>query len=116
MFLSARLTPPVKLTRSLFAFLLAAVLAATSAVAAVPSLDELAADWMSVADLRNYPSVNNFHGALRVEANLLGVNLATWAPYSQGGDTAVLSLNGSPVNAQQSRWFPYQAARQADAA
>ena len=82
--------------------------------AAVPTLDTLAAGWMQTSDLLNQPSLNNFSGGLKTETNLLGVTFLTFAPYSQGSDTAVLSVNGSAMSAQQSRWFPYQVERSAD--
>jgi autotransporter-associated beta strand protein len=114
MFLSLRLTPPVKPTRSVSAFLLAIALAFTAAAAPVPTLDEMAAAWMPVSELQNYPSVYNFAGGLKTEPNLLGVTFLTFAPFSQGSDTAVLTVNGSGATAQQSRWFPYQVERQGD--
>jgi hypothetical protein len=36
----------------------------------VPTLVELAADWMAVKTLRNLPSVNNFAGGLKITGNL----------------------------------------------
>jgi autotransporter-associated beta strand protein len=101
-------------SRFRFRLFFAFALASTGAAATVPSLDELSAAWMPESGLQNYPSVYNFAGGLKTEPNLLGVTFLTFAPFSQGSDTAVLSVNGSAATAQQSRWFPYQVERQGD--
>ncbi len=53
---------------------------------AIMSLDELAGDWMEVNTLRNFPSVNNFWGALKTHPNLTTFLYATFPPYANGGD------------------------------
>ena len=80
----------------------------------VPTLDQLAAGWMTVSELRNNPSVNNFSGGLKVDSeNLLGITLLSFPPYIQGySTTGDLWLNGQPVDATESQWFPYQVLRQ----
>ena len=79
----------------------------------VPSLDELAGAWMPTATLLNMPSVHNFHGGLAVNPNLLSFSELTFPPLTQGGECCGLTLNGINVQAQQSRWYPYQVLRQA---
>ncbi len=44
--------------------------------------------------------------------NILGITAFTLPPYIQRGDTLVLSLNGRPVGAAKSQWYPYQVLRQ----
>ena len=79
----------------------------------IMSLDELAGDWMEVNTLRNFPSDNNFWGALQTHPNLTTFLYATFPPYANGGDSGVLSMNGKPVTATGSRWYPYQVLRRA---
>ncbi len=79
----------------------------------VPSLDELAGEWMATGTLLNLPSVNNFHGSLHAGANLLSFTELTFPPLSLGGECARLRLNGVNVQAHESRWYPYQVLRRA---
>jgi hypothetical protein len=100
---------------------MSAVLILTSATAVpagkaaqdVATLDELAGDWMEVTTIRNFPSVNNFRGALKTHPNLTAFLLTTFPPYANGGDSGVLTINGKPVTATESRWYPYQVLRRA---
>ncbi len=80
---------------------------------AVLSLDELAADWIDAGSLGNHPAVFNFWGGLKTESNLTAFEHLVFPPYSQGGGSAVLSVDGKPIRAEQSRWFPYQVLRRA---
>jgi hypothetical protein len=96
--------------------LIAMMAAAFSAGArpGVPTLDELAADWMKVDDIQNQPSVNSFSGGIKTDQNLLGIRVLTCPPYSQGAEsTATFSLDRQRVRAEESRWFPYQVLRRA---
>ncbi|WP_133995703.1 glycosyl hydrolase family 95 catalytic domain-containing protein [Dinghuibacter silviterrae] len=94
----------------------------------VPSLDELASDWMDVPTLRNFPSVMNFAGGLQTTENLTGFQNLTFPPYAEGGGMpyswgegfspdpkgrgeCTLRINGQPVNATGSRWLPYEVQR-----
>lgn len=79
----------------------------------LPSLDELAGDWMPVGTLLNMPSVNNFHGGLHAGWNLLSFLELTFPPLSLSGECASLSLNGVNVQAHESRWSPHQVLRRA---
>jgi hypothetical protein len=81
--------------------------------AAVLSLDELAADWIDAGTSGNPPAVFNFWGGVKTEANLTAFECLVFPPYSQGGGSAVLSMDGKPIAAEQSRWFPYQVLRRA---
>jgi hypothetical protein len=86
---------------------------ACGAMISIPSLDDLAGDWMEVNTIRNFPSVNNFWGALQTHPNLTTFLYATFPPYANGGDSGVLTINGKPVTATESRWYPYQVLRRA---
>jgi len=77
----------------------------------VPDLDELAGQWMSVPDLQNLPAVTSERGSLKIGSNVSSFQLATFPPLSQGGETLQLAVDGQPVQAQQSRWYPYQVSR-----
>jgi concanavalin A-like lectin/glucanase superfamily protein len=79
----------------------------------VPKLDDLAGEWQAAPTLLNPPSVNNFVGSLHTTANLLSCGELTFPPLSLGGEAARLLLDGVPVQAHESRWFPYQAVRRA---
>ena len=81
--------------------------------AEVMSLDELAGDWMEVKTLRNFPSVNNFWGTLGTGPNLTAFHLLTFPPYANGGVSGGLTVDGQPVTATESRWYPYQVLRRA---
>jgi len=84
---------------------------ACAAMETIPTLDDLAGDWMEVNTLRNFPSVNNFWGTLQTNPNLTTFLVATLPPYANGGDSGVLTLNGKQVHATGSRWYPYQVLR-----
>lgn len=84
---------------------------ANAAPQGVPTLDELAGDWMEVCTLLNLPSVNNFAGGMKVTDNLTAFTCLTIAPFAQGGAAADLLLDGKPVTAAESRWFPYEVRR-----
>ena len=87
---------------------------ATTQAGGVPSLDDLAADWMEVKTLRNFPSVNNFWVRL-AGPNLTSFDLLTFPPYANHGEDGVLKIDGKPVEAAESRWYPYQVSRRAHA-
>lgn len=79
----------------------------------VPKASELSGDWMSFADLHTLPSVNSPMGGCQVGANLLSIEALTFPPFSQGGGTGSLSINGSPIDAASFRWLPHEVLRRA---
>ncbi|HEY7047803.1 MAG TPA: LamG domain-containing protein [Jatrophihabitantaceae bacterium] len=91
----------------------AAAASRPSAGRPVPKLDDLAGEWQPAPTLLNPPSVNNFVGSLHTTPNLLSCTELTFPPLSLGGEVARLMLDGVPVPAHESRWFPYQAVRRA---
>ena len=77
----------------------------------VPSLDELAAAWMEVKSLRNFPSVNSFLGALKTTTNLTAFEFLAFPPYSEAGGAGELQLEGQSLPSHESRWLPYEVQR-----
>lgn len=99
-----------------FRFLLGSLaLGPVVALAQVPSLDSLAGKWLSGPEIVFPPSVTNTTGALDCTENITGFRYTAFPPIAQGGDAAVLSVDGKPLDAKRFRWFPYQALRQATA-
>ena len=98
---------------AIFISALATAVPAGNAAQGVPTLDDLAGDWMEVNTIRNFPSVNNFRGALQTHPNLTTFLHLAFPPYANGGDSGVLTLNGKPVTATGSRWYAYQVLRRA---
>ena len=86
---------------------------AASAAAEVPSLDQLAADWIEVKTLRNFPATYNYWGGLMSTPNLASFESLFFPPYTQGGSAGELAVDGVALAATQSRWFPYQVVRRA---
>jgi len=77
----------------------------------IPDLDELAGEWVESNLIAHTPALSNFHGSLESSRNILGVQNFTIPPFAQGGELAILSLDGMPFAAQQFRWYPYQIQR-----
>jgi hypothetical protein len=89
---------------------------------AIPTIDEMASDWLNVADIAHMPSLHNFHEMAACAPDLLGVN------YNPGGQLfdwptgprwfryitlplLQLKVNGTVPMSTACRWFPYQAVR-----
>lgn len=100
----------------------------------VPTLDELAADWMEVSTLQNFPSLMNFIGGLQSTQNITAFQNLTLPPFSQAGasfgwDESIttgrileqprthwaceLLLDGGSVLSTESKWLPYEVQRKA---
>jgi hypothetical protein len=84
---------------------------AKTATRAIPSLDELAGQWIAGNIVDSLPALSNFHGGLETSHNVLGVQNFTIAPLAQGFQSATLSLDGVDVTAESFRWYPYQVLR-----
>jgi Concanavalin A-like lectin/glucanases superfamily len=80
---------------------------------AVPSLDELAGAWLPTGTLLSMPAVSNGQGSAHAGTNLLSFTELTFPPVSLGGEGATVAVNGVRVQAQHSRWYPYQVLRRA---
>jgi hypothetical protein len=90
--------------------------------AGVPSIDEMASEWLDVSELAHMPSLHNFHEMAACSPNLLGVN------YNPGGQLfdwpvgpkwfryitlplVTLRIDGDIQESETCRWYPYQAVR-----
>src|SRR5271157_4704404 len=79
--------------------------------AGVPSLDELAGDWLPMSSLGSYPALSNFLGSLQATDDMVGVKHLTFPPFSQAQDSGTVRVNGRPLQATDSRWYAYQVLR-----
>jgi len=92
----------------------AGVLAENSAD--VPSLDELAGDWLPMARVANPPDVNNFHEMLLVNRDLTSFFCYPegwlWSGGPRFGYPPIeLAVAGREYPADECRWYPYRALR-----
>lgn len=78
---------------------------------AVPSLDELSGEWIDVNTLCSFPAVMNFAGGVQSSQNLTAFQNLTLPPYSQGGWSCELLLDGESLNSTQSMWHPCEVRR-----
>ncbi len=97
---------------------LVAVHAAETSVSAanseVPSLDELAGDWNASSELCSFPAINSSRGAAKANnTNILAVDNIGFPPIFVSGTACVLKINGIPVRAEKTKWYPYQVLRRA---
>jgi hypothetical protein len=88
----------------------------------VPELDELASDWLDVADLAHMPSLHNFHQMAVCAPDLLGVHFWTrdGQMFVRDGPRFLeyrsyprltMRIAGTEAEATSCRWFPHQAVR-----
>lgn len=97
-------------------------LANSDSSSAIPSIDDMASEWLNVADIAHMPSLHNFHEMAACAPELLGVN------YNPGGQLfdwptgprwfryvtlplLELKVNGTVPMSTTCRWFPFQAVR-----
>lgn len=90
----------------------------------VPSLDQLATDWLDVTVLAHLPTLHNFHRTAVCAPDVLGVHFWTGAEDLFVGEGPQLleyrsyprlsvTLDGERVMASGCRWWAYQAQRRA---
>src|SRR5579863_6510714 len=85
----------------------------------VPSLDEMAGDWLPMKDVANPPDVNNFHDMLLVNGDLTSFycNPEDWLwawgdeKFHFGYPPVTLTIAGKEYPATECRWYPYRALR-----
>src|SRR6267154_744635 len=102
---------------TILVFLTFPVLAQTPA--GVPSLDEMAGDWLPMKDVANPPDVNNFHDMLIIGRDLTSFycNPEDWlwgwgdGKWSAGYPLVTLTIAGKEYPATECRWYPYRALR-----
>lgn len=102
----------------------------------VPTLDELAREWMGASTLLNYPSLTNFIGGLQSTQNITAFQNFTIPPFAQMENPYVgwneyltssnairdkipnwaceLQMNRKSLNVAYSRWLPYEIQRKTD--
>ncbi|MFK2113180.1 hypothetical protein ACIXIO_07550 [Bacteroides fragilis] len=102
----------------------------------VPTLDELAGDWIDVSTLRNFPALTNFIGGLQSTQNITAFQQFTTPPFAQAENARVdwardltserlicdtmpswsceLRLNGTSILASMSKWLPYEIERKTE--
>lgn len=89
----------------------------------IPSLDELASEWLNCAQVAHMPSMHNFHEMAACGPDLVGVNfLPGHRIYKASGPrwfiyntlpTCRMSINGESPDAAYCRWSAYEARRRA---
>ena len=100
---------------TILAFLTFPILAQTPA--GVPSLDEMAGDWLPMKDVANPPDVNNFHDMLLVNRDLTSFFCCPedwlWrdGKFRFGYPPVTLTIAGKEYPAMECRWYPYRALR-----
>lgn len=84
--------------------------------AGVPSLDEMAGDWLAMKEVANPPDVNNFHDMLLVNRDLTSFFCYPedwlWNGKPRFGYPPIrLTIAGKEYPAVECRWYPYRALR-----
>jgi len=85
----------------------------------VPSLDEMAGDWLAMKDVANPPDVNNFRDMLIINRDLTSFfcNPGDWlwgggdGVWHAGYPLVTLTIAGKKYPAMECRWYPYRALR-----
>ncbi len=85
----------------------------------VPSLDEMAGDWLPMEDVANPPDVNNFHDMLLINRDLTSFfcNPEDWLwawgdeKFHFGYPPVTLRIANKEYPATECRWYPYCALR-----
>ncbi len=85
------------------------------ATAQVPSLSDLAGDWQRAAEVRSLPALNNTLGSAQAVRDALALGKLSFPPITLTGDTGSLLIDGAAPTLEQTRWFPYQVLRKANA-
>lgn len=103
----------------LFALLTILAFSGSSAVSppqGVPTLDDMAGEWIPMRDVANPPAVHNFHDMLLVNRDLTSFackpDAQLYARKKHSDYPAVtLTLNGKEYPATECRWYPYKVLR-----
>jgi hypothetical protein len=82
----------------------------------IPTLDEMAGNWLPMQDVANPPDVNNFYDMLLVNRDLTSFFCypEDWLWSGQlrfGYPPVTLTINGKEYQTADCRWYPYRALR-----
>jgi hypothetical protein len=85
----------------------------------IPTLDEMAGEWLPMRNVANPPDVNNFHDMLIINRDLTSFfcNPEDWlwgwgdGKWSAGYPLVTLTITGKEYPATECRWYPYRALR-----
>jgi hypothetical protein len=82
----------------------------------IPTLDEMAGNWLPMRDVANPPDVNNFHDMLLVNHDLTSFFCYPedwlWSGQPRFGYPPVtLTIDGKEYQTTDCRWYPYRALR-----
>jgi hypothetical protein len=82
----------------------------------IPTLDEMAGNWLPMQDVANPPDVNNFHDMLLVNRDLTSFFCYPedwlWSGQPRFGYPPItLTIDGKEYQATDCRWYPYRALR-----
>ena len=79
----------------------------------IPTLDDLAGDWIPMAQVENMPAVHNFNHMLVVDRDLVSYFYYPGGlyPWRKGDPVIGLVIDGQEYPATETRCFPYKALR-----
>ena len=79
----------------------------------IPTLDQIAGDWIPMDQVDNMPAVHNFHHMLVVNRDLTSYYYYPGGlyPWQQGHPVTTLTVDGQAYPATETRCFPYKALR-----
>jgi hypothetical protein len=82
----------------------------------IPTLDEMAGNWLPMQDVANPPDVNNFHDMLLVNRDLTSFFCYPedwlWSGRPRFGYPSItLTIDGKEYQTTDCRWYPYRALR-----
>jgi hypothetical protein len=82
-------------------------------VLGIPTLDNLAGDWLPMAQAENMPAVHNFNHMLVVNRDLTSYFYYPGGlyPWKKGHPVVTLTVDGQQYQAMETRCFPYKALR-----
>ncbi|TDV57859.1 hypothetical protein [Actinophytocola oryzae] len=78
----------------------------------IPSIEDLAVEWLSRHELVHLHSLRNQWGQAHVNADLTSLSWLAIPPYSGGYHTGVLRVDGRVVAAERFRWAPWGVERE----
>lgn len=79
----------------------------------IPSLDEMAGDWIPIKDVANPPAVHNFNQMLVVDRDLTSIfcHPGGLYPWRRGYPVVQLWIDGQKYPATETRWYAYRVLR-----